>query len=416
MNYRHPVNGSSFPESEIIYSKMFDAGWRFGIAYSSSRVIQFDMYFDASAPLVTSRPLFISVEVTSDRSAIPSSQLVDQQAVATQSKQPVWLCRHDLTRLRDYSSTRLTIIFTVAYVIPLWDLAVPRPIINSLKVSLSTGHSVDTRFFAYSRRLAAGKVGGPLPLYADSFLLKDKSSYFDTLLSNNGFTESLMETLDTEFPVAEESTTENYDYESDSDLSDFSDEDGTPQANYHPKVGVVNGQRSQVNCDAVDDDDTASSSAIKKYKITSAPIGRSVVVKDVAYKTLRALVFYLYTNQITFAPLQSASALGGATGSVTIDDDLSPPLFPQVYIGLDGLKVLAFEAIKKGLSENNIVEEAFSKFTSRYSEIRKVEIDILHQNCRTPQVRQGYMQTMKTIGGEERFAEVAGALFDRLTQ
>jgi hypothetical protein len=52
---------------------------------------------------------------------------------------------------------------------------------SALGESTRSGTFVDTRFFAYSKRAAqGGRVFRPLPLYANSGLLKEKSDFMQT--------------------------------------------------------------------------------------------------------------------------------------------------------------------------------------------------------------------------------------------
>ena len=48
------------------------------------------------------------------------------------------------------------------------------------KLSLKSGNFIDTKFYAYSKRNAAGKVYKPMAIYANSYILRVKSpNYFE---------------------------------------------------------------------------------------------------------------------------------------------------------------------------------------------------------------------------------------------
>ncbi|KAH9980056.1 hypothetical protein BGW80DRAFT_1272964 [Lactifluus volemus] len=143
-----------------------------------------------------------------------------------------------------------------------------------------------------------------------------------------------------------------------------------------------------------------------------------VVVKDVAYVTYRAVLYYLYTDRIRFAPLSSCFlsshspgnsrletphdsqvSLGSATrvGPTEILGGASsrrewaqewirgnpghpmPCSAKAVYrladkLGLTELKTRAFEHITKSLTVENVPYEVFSTFSATFEVVRKVEV------------------------------------------
>ncbi|KAH9938917.1 hypothetical protein B0H21DRAFT_757506 [Amylocystis lapponica] len=109
--------------------------------------------------------------------------------------------------------------------------------------------------------------------------------------------------------------------------------------------------------------------------------GRVVPVNDMAHKTWMALVFYLYTGEVVFALLKSQrqAKLMGLFGP--------PPCSPKSMYrladkyGLSELKELAKEDIRSKLTPQNILEELFSDFASRYKEIYELEIDYFCEKC-----------------------------------
>ncbi|KAF9454777.1 hypothetical protein P691DRAFT_826991 [Macrolepiota fuliginosa MF-IS2] len=146
----------------------------------------------------------------------------------------------------------------------------------------------------------------------------------------------------------------------------------------------------------------------------------TVMIKGVAYNTYRALLYYLYTDNIVFAPLSSSftssrlvtfsppTALASSPGS-----EATPPLViskkgtytdsatsrkewirewmkhnpdrpapcsaKAIYreadrLDLRDLKARAAQHITKSLTIENIAYEVFSPFASTFEEIRKVEV------------------------------------------
>ncbi|KAL8277951.1 hypothetical protein RQP46_009583 [Phenoliferia psychrophenolica] len=130
-----------------------------------------------------------------------------------------------------------------------------------------------------------------------------------------------------------------------------------------------------------------------------------VVVTDAAYTSFRALIYYLYTDSITFSPL--ASNYHSARELALQQDTPFPfptrrsyllataPPAPQtdpanpgpcsakaIYrladkIGLPELKERAYDHIVKSLTVQNIPYEVFGSFSLRFEEIKRVEIAFL---------------------------------------
>lgn len=253
---------------------------------------------------------------------------------------------------------------------------------RALKESLHSPTFLDVKFFAFSRRSYGPddvvRVDKPQHVLAMSSVLK-KVDYFDKLLSN-GFAESNDRTsLDAGFPGDKDPYTDEYDYESDSDL----EEDG----------------------ESVDEETDATPPQRRsgKGREMSAPSGpgaqrkgqcQLIIIKDAAYYTWRAFIFYLYFGKVHFLPLRSqddqkrAEELVQALG----DPEAIPPSSPKSMYrlaekyGITELQNLAFEAIRAQLTAKNIVREVFSRFTSRYDKVRELVIDVLQSHKSHPEV------------------------------
>ncbi|KAH8114309.1 hypothetical protein DFH11DRAFT_1593744 [Phellopilus nigrolimitatus] len=162
-----------------------------------------------------------------------------------------------------------------------------------------------------------------------------------------------------------------------------------------------------------------------------------VVVKDVAYTTYRAVLYYLYTDSIVFAPLASSfltplSPVGPSASSQTLPlrsqgegQNLNPPAGSSslrtlvqnehnnfgpstrkawikdwerqnpgrvkpcsakaVYrvadkLGLSELKTRAFQHIVKSLTISNVPYEMFSTFSAMFEDIRKTQVSFFLDN------------------------------------
>lgn len=112
----------------------------------------------------------------------------------------------------------------------------------------------------------------PLRLYASSEVLKRISPYFETLF-HSGFSESEM-TTDFTLRVGDDEHENGYDSDRETD-----------------------GQYRSRH----------SSTSHPEWSNQSSPPARHIVMRDTAYTTMRALLYYIYTSRLTFAVLSSHS-------------------------------------------------------------------------------------------------------------
>lgn len=141
--------------------------------------------------------------------------------------------------------------------------------------------------------------------------------------------------------------------------------------------------------------------ALVKGKVRDTRPRSEVVVTDASYTTFRALLYYLYTDSITFAPLSSTYIVAKENAQATNSpfpysnrrsylqaNSVSTGLLPRscsskaIYrlgdkLGLSELKERACEHIMRNLTASNIVFEAFGSFTLRFEEIKRPQIAFL---------------------------------------
>ncbi|KAJ7159561.1 hypothetical protein C8R46DRAFT_814906, partial [Mycena filopes] len=204
---------------------------------------------------------------------------------------------------------------------------------------------VDVKFYAFSRR-GSGCVTHPQALFSNSNLLRGFSEDLDAMLTEHGFSESAI--VDLDLHESEDQSFNEYGYDSDSDLESDAEENSTP---------VVNKKSSS---ESEPDGKVASGSKSSGRK------GRVIVLKDTAFTTWKALIYYLYTRRVNFRPLKSE---GPQEANSTVKGPTCSP--KSMYrladkLGLEDLQGLALTAISSRLSETNILEEVFSSFTSVY--------------------------------------------------
>jgi hypothetical protein len=166
----------------------------------------------------------------------------------------------------------------------------------------------------------------------------------------------------------------------------------------------------------------------KSIPLVPGPNKTRVVVKDVAYTTYRAVLYYIYTDIIIFAPLSSSFNMPSSQNTTVPSVLSTPSQLPSesqnnfgvtrttqqgdvlaksgpvsrrdwitewesnnlgqptpcsakaVYrladkLDLHDLKERAFQHIKKSLTVQNIAYEVFSPFSATFADVRKVQVD-----------------------------------------
>ncbi|KAJ7461372.1 hypothetical protein B0H11DRAFT_1923644 [Mycena galericulata] len=242
---------------------------------------------------------------------------------------------------------------------------------RALEETLIGNELVDIKFYAFSRR-SSECVTQPLPLFAKSALLQGFSDDLDALLAGDGFSESAIVNLDLHQP--EQSHFKNYGYDSDSDLDSDEEDEDEASALEEAEPKVEKGP------------DTTNSHGGR--------LGHVVVLKDTAFKTWKALLYYLYTRRINFRPLKSEGPkemdVEGPTCSAKSMYRLADKL------GLEELQTLALAHISSRLSEDNILEEVFSSFTSVYPAFQELEVGVLTSNF-SEKASEGLKEITKKI-------------------
>ncbi|KAJ3558358.1 hypothetical protein NM688_g974 [Phlebia brevispora] len=273
----------------------------------------------------------------------------------------------------------------------------------ALAESIALGTFADTAYLLYSQRAHDGKVRGVRKVYASSTVLKAAGDHFRAQIEGGFATkEALPEDTDA------------YGYESDSDLDD--QEEPEP---FKDGEGSTGPQKLASNGDAVPengvDEDSKAHKAMEPSSMSEArtDVGVQVVqykyciaIPDVAANTWHALVYYIYTGRIYFAPLRSEGKQlrADALERHRVANPALPALCSpkSIYrladiVGFDDLKKLAGKELSSKLSAQTIVPEVFCRFSSAYSNILIEQLDFL---CR-PEI-----MSQSTTAVRQRFKEV----------
>ncbi|KAJ7474208.1 hypothetical protein FB451DRAFT_1248312 [Mycena latifolia] len=255
---------------------------------------------------------------------------------------------------------------------------------QALEETLTGKELVDIKLYAFSRK-GSNRVTNPLPLFAKTDLLLGFSDDLDTLLTGDGFSESVVVDLDLHQP--KESSFQDYDYYSDSDL-DSEDEEEGPAAPAGPSSSS-------------DAESKAKTAPEVSARSPCGRTGRVVVLKDTAFRTWKALLYYLYTRRVNFRPLKSEGLKETAVSGPTCSPKSMYRLADK--LGLEELQALALAAISSRLSEENILQEVFSTFTSYYPVIQELEVRILTSNF-SEKASEGLKEmTQKICDGEKPY-------------
>ncbi|KAK0184381.1 hypothetical protein F5146DRAFT_1075428 [Armillaria mellea] len=238
---------------------------------------------------------------------------------------------------------------------------------------------IDLKFTAHTRISPRGRIGHPKAIFASSILVEGYTPYLDKYI-NTGAT-----LVDLDSDGHKDSTAwDAYDYDAD---SDFDEDDG----------GDNDADTEDLDAMMTDTTDSEALEYDSRGADVQGPVrlGNICHVKDTAYTTWKSFLAYLYTQEISFAPLKSSRTL-----RTTTKDACSPKSMYRLALkaGLDSLKDLAFENIRSQLTPSNIIAEVFSKCTHQYPELLDMEVRYLIDNFTDPLVYPQWERKMEEVG------------------
>ncbi|TCD66747.1 hypothetical protein EIP91_000988 [Steccherinum ochraceum] len=286
---------------------------------------------------------------------------------------------------------------------------------QALAKSITSTDFIDTAYFLYSSRTRHG-VGGQKAVLANSSTMQAEGSFFRQQLSKKAPR------------VPAPADNDYYDYMSDSDLED-DDATNEDEENQSVKSSTSSVSSLASSIHLLDDDDDISSQdpyAYLKRAYMGRTYPRTVAVVDFAAATWQALVFYIYTGEIKFAPLRCEGPRHQeevlSKTERKIGDDFPTPCSPKsMYrladaVGLEELKDIAFQEICNRFTQARIVDEVFSTFTSRYPELLQAEVDFIFSHPLTTQEAAGLKNNVRlAVQGKIPHAQRAMAsLFEHL--
>ncbi|KAK0214335.1 hypothetical protein IW262DRAFT_1405591 [Armillaria fumosa] len=241
---------------------------------------------------------------------------------------------------------------------------------------------IDLKFMVRTRISPRGRIGHPKAIFASSVLVEGYTPYLDKCINAGA------PLVDLDSDGHKDTEWDLYDYDGD---SDFDEDDGDDDNGADTEdLDVVMTATTGFDFEAFEHDSRGTD--------VQGPVRLGTIwhVKDAAYTTWKAFLAYLYTQEISFAPLKSSKILR----TVTNKDACSPKSMYRLAVkaGLDSLKDLAFENIRSQLTPDNIVDEVFSGYTHRYPELLDVEVRYLVDNFTDPVVYPRWERKMEEVG------------------
>ncbi|KAL1682627.1 hypothetical protein EV122DRAFT_203200, partial [Schizophyllum commune] len=292
--------------------------------------------------------------------------------------------------------------------------AAQQSILRSLGSAVSGADLNNVEFVVPSSK-RNGSVIEYKAVYGNREALKGISDYLDTLLFDEHFAESKPQPFGR---FGSSSPVHDLDYADDSDV-----EEDLPSHIRKKKAKMAKRTASAASAGPSKDvqpkvDENAAETGEQEPDAGDGVVGRSgrvVRINDFAFQTWRALVLYLYTGEITFCALKSSGTRQAS--SELLPTACSPKSMYRVahMLEMKDLQNMCLQNIKSQLDAKNIVQEIFSVFTSRYTEVRVMEVAIFKTHY-TACAQERKRMMLKVAKGElPHCGEVVNAFMDLLT-
>ncbi|KAK0481278.1 hypothetical protein IW261DRAFT_1470000 [Armillaria novae-zelandiae] len=293
------------------------------------------------------------------------------------------------------------------------------PISKAIRATLDGEFPININFMLSSRKRGKKSACKRRPIYASRSILKGRSSFLDSHMK--------------ESHVGDDPSTSTYEYpyDEDSDLESDSDTDhlcnvfdrspsslieapprplfptsspdlDTAQTGPPESPKVPSSLRKPIPPAYGTDDDSVDSSAKNDCQITNvfvqdkvpASSPQLVLINDIAFKTFRAFIIYMYIKEVSFVPLKSSGGRSYSAG-----DACSPKSMYRLAVkaGHETLKKHAFENLRSQLMPSNIIAEIFSKFTTDYPEIFEMELKVLLNHFTNPSVQDEWERMIDMV-------------------
>jgi len=150
---------------------------------------------------------------------------------------------------------------------------------------------------------------------------------------------------------------------------------------------------------------------------------RHILVKDTAFQTWYTLINYLYTGKVTLLPPRSSEIPMQPRQSPTSTKDEPECSAKSMYrlackVGLDDLRDEAFASMRSNITENNVLQELSSSLVSRYPPLLEMLLDTLYAHIASRPVVAGLPALARRIANKElpHGADIVIGLHTRILQ
>ena len=155
---------------------------------------------------------------------------------------------------------------------------------------------------------------------------------------------------------------------------------------------------------------------------------RRVLVKGVSPRTLQALLFYMYTNQVHFVSIPHMPPHGHknslheeALSHLGNGSKQNPALWPPAFsnkaayclgkqLDLHDLAVRAFEHISMNLSVRSVLADLLSPFGDRFSDVQRVHLDFITQHWEEVKTRPDFVPIVENLA-QGQYPKSSASLF-----
>lgn len=159
-------------------------------------------------------------------------------------------------------------------------------------------------------------------------------------------------------------------------------------------------------------DEVLQKSYSDRVKERTKPVapGKTITVAESAYTTYAAVLLWVLTHEIEFAPLESTGLEGRADFlKKALDSNafLPAPASPKSVfrlahlLELSDLQDLAVTEFKCQLSHKNAAEELFSDVSCAYPDIRDAALAFVSKNARAVKSSEGWKRVMQRADGDD---------------
>ncbi|WFD20261.1 hypothetical protein MCAP1_002505 [Malassezia caprae] len=160
----------------------------------------------------------------------------------------------------------------------------------------------------------------------------------------------------------------------------------------------------------------SNASSRRSKRPSSMPRGlRRVIIKGVSPRTMQALLFYLYTNQVHFVSIPHIPPHGQlnelhdeALEHLGNGSKQNPALWPPAFsnksayclgkqLDLPDLMLRAFEHISLNLSTRSVLADLLSPFGDRFSDVQRVHLDYITRHWEEVKTRPDFVPIVENL-------------------